>query len=211
MDLILKYYKKYINMLEIFNLLAKYELSPNQYYMLISMKEGISCPQINEAQELRALISKDFIYTGEKDLTQKSFDIIAEVEGMVKLASKKVTKAVLGPEASDSIDKYREMWNMGKLPSGVPARVNKKELETKFQKFFQKYTYSWEEILAATAYYIDQFERNSPPYLYMKNSSYFISKMTQDKSQESTLANYIELMRSGDDELKAKTFSEKVV
>ena len=178
--------------------------------LLISIQEGISAPGINEAQELRSLRTVGMVSEGIT-LTPQALKVINEVEALITISKKKVTKSTLGPEADINIDKYREMWNMGKLPSGVPARVNKKELEAKFQKFFQKYQYTWEEVLNATAYYIDEFEKKTPAFMYMKNSSYFISKMTQDKSQESTLANYIELIKSGDDLQSSNTFQDKVV
>jgi hypothetical protein len=197
-------------MMNIFRLLLSHRISPNGLYLLISIRDGVSAPGINEAQELRSLRNEYFVSDGIT-LTPKALLLIEEVENMVKLAKKKVTKAILGPEASDNIDKYRDLFPIGKLPSGVPARVNKKELEAKFQKFLQKYDYTWEEILNATRYYIDEFEKNSPSFIYMKNSSYFISKMTQDKSQESTLANYIELIRSGGNLPVNSTFQDKVI
>lgn len=198
-------------MLYIFNELAKYNISPNQYYMLLSIKEGLSCPQVNEAQEIRVLKGKGYILDSGK-LSSMSLQIISEIESIIKPLKEKTTKAILGSESKEYIEQYRELWNMGKLPSGVPARVNKKEIEAKFQKFFTKFPeYTWEEVINATKYYIDEFERNNPPYIYMQNSSYFISKMTQDKTIQYTLANYIELIKSGDDEFKDNHFKEKVV
>lgn len=197
-------------MIEIFKLLQKYKITPNQYYMLISMKEGVSSPGINESMELRSLIFIGMV-SQSNQITDIAFEIIDEIEAMVKLTKKKVTKDLLGIDGSDNIDKYREMWDMGMLPSSKPARDSKKVLEQKFTWFFQNYNYTWDIILKATAYYIDEYEKKSTPFIYMRTSSYFINKSTSDKIKESDLANYCDLILSGDHLLLNNKFNDKVV
>lgn len=199
-------YKK--TMIEIFKMLLENKLTPNMYYLLISIKEGVSSPGINPAMEYRSLTNLGFI-DNKGIITEDSLKIIEDIESMVKLTRKKVTKSVLGFESSDNIDKYLKMWDMGKLPSSKPARDSKRVIEQKFAWFFQNYSYSWDLIIKATAYYIDEYEKNG--YKYMRTSSYFITKTTSDKIKESDLANYCELILNDEHLISKNNFSDKVV
>jgi hypothetical protein len=62
--------------------------------------------------------------------------------------------------------------------------------------------------MKATALYVDEFETKN--YLYMKNSQYFIRKQMSDKSWDSELANYCDLIINGTDDTSSH-FSENVV
>ena len=56
-----------------------------------------------------------------------------------------------------------------------------------------------ETILYATEKYVSEYELKR--YEYMRNSQYFIRKQNLDKSFESDLATYCELVVSGADEV----------
>jgi hypothetical protein len=109
----------------------------------------------------------------------------------------------------EHIDRYLSVFPKGKLPSGKPARVNKKNLEESFKWFFKNYTYDWDTILRATFYYVETYEKTN--YMYMKNSQYFIRKQNTDKSWDSELANYCEIIINGEDIDDSPHFTDKVV
>jgi hypothetical protein len=111
--------------------------------------------------------------------------------------------------AEDNIMKFLMIFPKGKLPSGKPARVNRKNIEESFKWFHKNYTYDWDTILRATLYYVDTYEKAN--YMYMKNSQYFIRKQNTDKSWDSELANYCEIIINGEDLEDAPHFSDKVV
>ncbi len=103
---------------------------------------------------------------------------------------KKVTTEVLGPDFTDRIKEYREIFPSKRLPSGQLARQSAEELKQKFIWFFKTYPeYDWDLVLDATDYYNAVFEKKG--YMYMATSSYFIKK-TDPTSKETTskLADY---------------------
>ena len=115
----------------------------------------------------------------------------------------------MGKDYMDQIKTYVELFPKKKLPSGKLARSTMKNLEVNFKWFFQTYEYDWETINAATARYVDEYERNN--YLYMQTSKYFICKTQQDRSKTSELADYCELVASGGQLDEYTYFKEKVV
>jgi hypothetical protein len=114
----------------------------------------------------------------------------------------------MGQDFVRNIEKYVEIFPNKKLSSGKYARVNAKNLEAPFRWFFETYDYDWEEIFKATEKYVDEFSIRR--YEFMRTAQYFIRKQNIDKSFESDLATYCEIIRSGDDEEQVY-FSEKVV
>ena len=57
--------------------------------------------------------------------------------------------------------------------------------------------------------YIDEYETSN--FMYMQTSQYFIRKQATDKSWNSTLSDYCEIVLSGGDTLQGDHFSEKVI
>ena len=114
----------------------------------------------------------------------------------------------MGQDFVRNIEKYVEIFPNKKLSSGKYARVNAKNLEAPFRWFFENYDYDWEEIMKATEKYVDEFSIRR--YEFMRTAQYFIRKQNIDKSFESDLATYCEIIRSGDDEEQVY-FSERVV
>jgi len=172
------------------------------FYMLLSIENGKRPGVMNLHTEIRLLENAKLI-TSTKKLSKKAKDILAEgkqILGTVSVSTELTT---------EMITQYLNLFPSKKLPSGKPARVAHKNVENAFKWFLKTYDYSWDIILKATAYYVDSYEKNG--YLYMRNSQYFISKVSPDKSRESELANYCEIIKNGIDEENDSFFTERVV
>lgn len=170
-------------------------LTPNEIYLLQCVLLGEQPKLINKSLEIRKLQSKGYI--------SKDFKITEKIENVRHLLKvKKVSN-------EDFIAKYIELFPKVKLPSGKYARSHRTNIETSFKWFFKAYDYDWETILKATAYYIKEYEIKD--YLYMKTSQYFIAKTNTDRSKESELANYCEMLKDGTLGRETNYFSEKVV
>lgn len=195
-----------------FNLITDQGLTPNQFYMLCSIQEGVSPVHINPHQELRALQSDNWIAKSEKgwDILPKGMTLIQQVSGYFKTQKKKTSVQLMGDEFAAKMEEYQLLFPKIRLPSGKAARSALSNVETNFRWFFEKHSYSWDTVLKATAYYVDEYE--SKGYLYMRTSAYFIRKTEQDKSIVSDLAEYCSIVESGEDlETGGAHFSEKVV
>jgi hypothetical protein len=184
---------------EIFNRLIAAELMPNTYYMLFCLKEKVIPNKfINKELELSRLQANDWV-TQDLVLTAKSLIFIEEINSFFKKTKKKTISALMGDSYMEKINLYLEVFPNRKLNSGKPARVNAKNLEAPFKWFFETYDYDWETILQATEKYVSEYELKR--FEYMRNSQYFIRKQNLDKSFESDLATYCELVASGADEV----------
>ena len=101
----------------------------------------------------------------------------------------------MGKDFLDKLKEYREIFPAGKLPSGKPARVNIRTLESSFRWFFDMFEPTWDEIIKATKMYVNEYEAKD--YMYMKTSQYFISKTDKNKVKTSDLMDYIDMVRDG--------------
>ena len=184
-------------MQELFDHIEIKGITPNQYYMLwcISMKRVPK--HINTALEMRCLTTDGYIK--DSKITQKGEDVLGK---LVSLPTKAKTTTY-------NVDDYLELFPKGKLPSGKPARVNKRNIEEAFGWFFKNYDYEWTTVLKATSYYVDTYEKDN--YKYMRNSQYFIRKQNTDKTWDSELANCCDIVLGGDDLTDNAHFSERVV
>jgi hypothetical protein len=196
--------------MEVFNLIAKQRITPDLFYLMYSMNEGISPLHINLHQGLRALVNDQWI-TEQNQLTPKALTLIQQVEGYFKVQKKKTSSQLMGEDFNVNIGKYQLLFPRKKLPSGKAARSAQSNVETNFRWFFEKHQYSWDTVLKATEMYVNEYERKSPPYLYMRTSAYFIRKTELDKSIVSDLANYCDIVESGEDHEPDTHFSDKVV
>lgn len=202
--------KKKVSIREMFQLMVDAGLTPNQCYVLCCMKESIvPAKAINIHNELRALGLGEWVINGA--LTPKAEEVLSKIGGLFEVQKKKTTKELMGEDYADRITKYLDLWDMGKLPSGKPARVAKSNVETAFKWFFENHDYDWDLIMKATVAYINEYEGKSPKYMYMRNSQYFIRKQVSDKSWSSDLADYCENIKNGTDQSKSNHFSENVV
>lgn len=194
-------------MTEIFIKLIKVGLTPNTFYVLHCIKEKITVANfVNKAIECKKLQSAAWLDENLL-LTSKSIIFITEIDGYFRKSKKKATKNLLGDDFLESITKYNEIFPNKKLSSGKYARVNVKTLENAFRWFFENYDYSWETILKATTKYVDEYSIRR--YEYMRTAQYFIRKQNTDKTWDSDLATYCELIDSGEDEL-VDYFKERV-
>lgn len=195
-------------MTDIFTRLIQEGLTPNTYYVLHCIKEKIvPHKSVNKELECKRL-QTDHWLTENLELTSKSLIFMEEINGYFKRTKKKTSQDLMGQDFVRNIEKYVEIFPNKKLSSGKYARVNAKNLEAPFRWFFENYDYNWEEIMKATEKYVDEFSVRR--YEFMRTAQYFIRKQNIDKSFESDLATYCEIIRSGDDEEQVY-FSEKVV
>ena len=177
---------------EIFNKLIKEELTPNSFYVLYSICNKIKpYKYVNSSLEVTKLKQEGWL---EEDLSlsSKSIIFITEIDGFFKKAKKKTTKDLLGNNFTDNIQKYVEIFPNRKLSSGKYARVNPKNLENSFRWFFENYDYDWDMIFKATKKYI--YDYNLKNYEYMRTSQYFIRKQNTDKTYDSELADYCNMI-----------------
>jgi len=202
--------KKESGLMEMYHLIVTKGLTPNQFYLLFSIQENVQSLHINVEQELRALISGQWIDSDNK-LSPKAITLLQQIEGFFRVQKKKTSTQLMGDDFNINIGKYQLLFPKKKLPSGKAARAAQSNVETNFRWFFDNHKFTWETILMATAMYVDEYERKSPAYMYMRTSAYFIRKTELDKSIVSDLANYCEIVESGEDLDEDTHFSDKVV
>ena len=179
---------------EWFSIIIRAGLTPNQVYLLSSMKRKVSPALINIHAELRALVNAGWVDDKNK-LATKSLMLLEELDSLFLARKKKATVSTAEPGFIGYMHKYVEIFPDIKLPSDKRARVNVLNLESAFKWFFQKYDYDWDTILKATELYVDEYARND--YKFMRNSQFFIRKQQPDKSWISDLADYCEMVQSG--------------
>jgi hypothetical protein len=120
--------------------------------------------------------------------------VLDEFETYLVKTKKVVASAVLGDDFLDKINEYREMFPIGRFPSGEVARQNVQELKDKFIWFFKTYPeFSWDLALDATQYYLIQ--KRLVNFQYTMSSSYFIKKMDVHKVVSSKLADYCQMIK----------------
>lgn len=172
---------------ELINVLIKRGLTPNTYYALLSVNNNTEPLLINKFIEFRILIADNYL-TEDYKITEKGSRLIADIESNFKRLNRKNKTWVLGEDYEEKIKQYREIFPKIKLPSGAYARVTPNELEKKFIWFFNTYTdLNWDIVLKATKKYVSEYENTN--YMYMRNSSYFISRESTNKLIVSDLAN----------------------
>ena len=150
-------------------------------------RDSVTPVVINTQMELRILKTDGWI-TEDNKLSEKATNLLEEIESTFTIKNNKQKKVLLGPESIQYIAEYRLLFPSGTLPSGVPSRVNVKELEKKFVWFFNNYNFSWETIMEATKRYVQHYEEKA--YKFMQNSSYFISKQDNNKVLTSGLSTW---------------------
>ena len=190
----------------IFNHMTEAKLTPNQFYLLYCLKEGITAPTINTHQELRALLVDHWVKDSTYELEPKALSLISKIDSYFGVQVKKSNNSIMGDDFEANAEKYNIIFPRMKLPSNKPARSPLKEIVTAFREFFKEYDYTWDEIHAGAAYYIEEEEKKG--YKYTRTSRYFIRKQDTDKSWISDLAGYCELVRNGEDFEEPK-FSQK--
>jgi len=189
-----------MDMLQFFEHIEDNNLTPNQYYVLWSIHMKRKPKHINNSLELRQLQNEQWV--------DEEYKLLAKASDFLDNMSKEVPNGKVNNKTFD-VEEYLDVFPRGKLPSGKPARVNKKTVADGFTWFLKNYDYKWETIIEATKMYVDEYETKN--YLYMRNSQYFIRKNNVDKTWDSELANYCELVLTGYTGEDSNHFSEKVV
>ena len=188
---------------QFYDILDELDVTPNAFHILWCIVNKRRPKSVNAHAELRNLIAVKLL-DDKYAITEEGKIVLAKVESIFK-EKIVIEKPVV---SDDFIGQYLELFPKGKLPSGKSARVNRRDIEKAFKWFFQNYEYSWDTILKATAYYVDSFEKQK--FMYMRNSQYFIGKTNPDRTKDSDLASYCEIILNGGYEEDA-TLSEKVV
>lgn len=171
------------------NTLIKWNISPNQIYLLDCYRSKIKPSKIiNEEGERLVCQSKELL-DENNNLTNKAGIILNEYETFLVKTKKIVASQVLGEDMNERIKEYREIFPAKRLPSGQLARQSVQELKDKFIWFFKTYPeYDWDLVLDATDYYNEIFVKKD--YMYMATSSNFIKKTEITKEVSSKLADY---------------------
>jgi hypothetical protein len=185
---------------DIFLKFVKEGITPNCYYVLHCIKTSIVPNSlVNKELETRRLINDGWL-NDDLTLTDKSIIFTTEIDGFFKKSKKKTSKNLLGDNFEDNIKKYSNIFPATKLSSGKYARSNLKNLENAFRWFFETYDYDWETVLLAAKKYVLEYREIS--YQYMRTSQYFIRKQNTDKTWDSDLADYCEMIiNKPDDEV----------
>ena len=195
-------------MQDIYTRLIKENLTPNAFYVLHCIKEGIVPDKfVNKELEVARLKSAKWL-NEDLTLSNKSITFTDEINSFFKKIKKKVSKDLMGEDFLQKIQEYVEIFPNRKLSSGKYARVNPKNLETSFRWFFETYNYNWDMIITATEKYVDEYSIRN--YEYMRTAQYFLRKQTLDKAFDSELATYCDLMNSGDNDPQVY-FKENIV
>ena len=195
-------------MQEVFNKLIKAGISPNAFYVLYCIHNKIVPDKtVNTSLEVAKLLSGNYL-TESLELSGNSLKFIEEIDGFFKKSKKKTSKNLMGEDFQDNLKLYNQLFPSGKLPSGVYARVNIKSLENAFRWFFENFSYSWETVIKATERYVDEYSLDR--YNYMRNSQYFVRKQNTDKTWDSTLATYCDMI-DADDYEEPNYFKENIV
>ena len=196
-------------MWELFQIMLKNNLTPNQVLLLFGIKQGVALPQVTtddklDLEKLGFLILENGKYT----MSAEAKSLIVHLDNYFTKAKKKTDAQLMGKNFVDKINAYREVFPNIKLPSGKPSRVNVKMLSESFRWFFETYEYVWEDVINATKMYVNEYR--DAEYMYMQTSQYFICKQDKHKVKSSTLADYCDMIRDGI-ETESKHFKENVI
>ena len=193
---------------EIFNKLIKAKITPNSLYVLHCIKNKISVQKlVNDSLEISKLQADDWLKE-DLSLSGKSIIFMEELNSYFRKSKKKTSKDLMGNNFDIYIKKYNSIFPVKKLGSGKYARTNLKNLEAGFRWFFDTYDYDWKVILEATSKYVEEYRLKN--YEYMRTSQYFIRKQNTDKSFESDLATYCDMLIEGGSN-EEDIFREKIV
>jgi len=196
-------------MWQLFQIMLKNNLTPNQVLLLFGIKQGVSLPQVTNDDKL-ALERLGYLTldNGKYTMSAEAKSLIVHLDNYFTKAKKKTDAQLMGQDFVDKINIYREIFPNIKLPSGKPARVNVKMLSESFRWLFETYDYTWDQIIKATKMYVNEYR--DAQYMYMQTSQYFICKQDKHKVKSSTLADYCDMIRDGI-ETESKHFKENVI
>lgn len=197
-------------MIETIKILYKKNIEPNDFVLLLSLHTKVSYPNYKSLYNLTKMIEEGYVIQNKDSivLTKKGSDLVKETLKLEEKEKEKPLVKVLGEDFKEKVQKYRELFPKGKLPSNSPARQNVNSLIAKFKWFFTNYDYTWDDVFKATEMYVKEYKAKN--YLYMMSSGAFISKQDKYKNASSLLADYCDMILDGVDTTEFK-FNEKVV
>jgi len=201
-------------MLELLEEILKDKITPNQLLLLYGLDESIHFPQINPHLEIRGLKNEGYIIMNEDvdtgvELSTKGRQLKIKYDNYFLKSKKNTNSILMGKDYLKKVEEYREIFPAKKLPHGKPARTNVKTLTKNFVWFFKEYDVTWDEVIAATKRYVNEYELKD--FMYMQTSQYFICKSDQSKVKQSQLMDYVDMIRDGIEDEDNNHFSEKVV
>jgi len=186
-------------MKELFQLLAKYELTPNSHYLLYCLDNNLDMTlPIGHSTEMHRLKLQGYL-DENSNITPIAKTILVDLSKHYFVKTKEPKQVVLAEGFKDNVAKYRELFPSERT-SGRALRNPINELEKKMLWFNQNYPqYDWETILKATSRYISSLDGD---YKFCQCSTYFIRKMDNgSKNFISNLATWCEnIMESDNDE-----------
>lgn len=177
---------------------VKSGLPPNGFYVMYCIYNRLETKMVNKDLETQRLINDGWL-EDDDTLSEKGILFLKNIDNIDIKRPTLVTK--------EAIQKYNDLFPKIKLPTNKYARVNTKSLETVFKWFFKEYDYTWDEIYRATERYVTDWAQQG--YKYMRTSLYFIRKQATDRSFESELATYCEMLYSDEEDIHL--FRENVV
>jgi len=189
-------------------MLIRHELTPNQFYLMWSINNGTSAPNLPAVLAVRRHLKVKGWILEDGRLSAKAIRIVKEINGFFKRSKRKTDKVVMGDDFDNHVTKYNELFPKKKLNTGKLARSSKNNLVPAFRWFFENTDFTWEEIIGATSSYLDDREDNN--WNFTINSQYFIRKQELDKSWKSELSNWCLAFRDGSDKPEKSHFTEKV-
>lgn len=193
--------------MQMFTILNSRKITPNQFYLMCCMRDSIQSVGINIHTELRGLEDSGMI-NKDGSLTPEAHGLIAQLEIYFNVQKQKTTRQLLGEDFKEQIQEFRQHWPKKRIPQGYYVTSTPENLEGAFRWFFKNYDYSWEIVMDATLRYLDEKQRDN--WNYTMKSQFFIRKQQQDKSWHSELANYCELIISGEEPDEDAHFKDTV-
>ena len=99
-------------MWELFQIMLKDKITPNQCLLLFAVRNKISTPQINAHLELKALKSNGYLITDGHKLiiTDEGQKMIIKYNNYFVKSKKRTNSQIMGKDFLDNIKKYREMF-----------------------------------------------------------------------------------------------------
>lgn len=188
-------------MKELFDILLKNDITPNGFFILYSINEGVTYSNYIKSIPTECYILKtagwieDDPYGGY-NVTKKGLQFLRTVKTTLKGDPKKFKLDTAGWD--EYIKTYTNIFPAGtKTGSTYSFRSSVKELQPRFEWFFIEYPeYNWDDVIKATTYYVTS-HKDSGNLTYMMLSKYFIKKEEKDKTFRSELAEVIYNMKAG--------------
>lgn len=176
--------------------LIKYNVSPNQLYFLDCCRHKIRPANIIDYEAEKAVAENRGHITTTGVLSPGAVVILDEFEKLLAKTKKAVASEVLGVQALEFINKYREIFPAKRIPKIGVLRQSVQELKDKFVWFFKTYPeFTWEDVLMATDHYM-HVKINKENMDFMTTSSYFIQRTdTFTKVNRSLLADYCQMIK----------------